>query len=152
MKKKHVVIIMALVTFILVGGVAACKHGHHPGGFDEFDLAAATQRIASRLDLTESQKADLDQMASEFAERVKAMHAERENRHQELADLVRQESIDRELVDQRIAEKIEKVSEMADFAADRLIAFHSTLTPEQREKIATHIESRASDGCRFGSR
>ena len=152
MKKKHVVIVMALVTFLFVGGVAACKHGHHPGGFDEFDLAAATSRIASRLDLTESQKADLDQMASEFAERVQAMHAERDSRRQELADLVRQESIDRMLVDQRIAEKLEKMSEMADFAADRLIAFHGTLTPEQREKIAAHIESRTSGGCRFGFR
>jgi hypothetical protein len=38
------------------------------------------------------------------------------------------------------------------FSADRLIAFHSTLTPEQREKIAVHIESRASGGCRFGFR
>jgi Spy/CpxP family protein refolding chaperone len=152
MKKKHVVIIMAMVTFIFVGGVAACKHGHHPGGFDEFDLAAVTNRIASRLDLTESQKADLDQMAREFAERVQAMHAEQENRRQELADLVRQESIDKVLVDQRIAEKLYKMSEMADFAADRLIAFHSTLTPEQREKIAVHIESRASGGCRFGFR
>ena len=152
MKKQHVVIVMALVTFLFVGGVAACKHGHHPGGFDEFDLAAATNRIASRLDLTESQKAELDQMAGEFAERVQAMHAERESRRQELADLVRQESIDRTLVDQRIAEKLEKINEMADFAADRLIAFHGTLTPEQREKIAAHIESRASGGCRFGFR
>jgi uncharacterized membrane protein len=153
MKKQHVAIVIALVTLIFVGGgVAACKHGHHAGGFDEFDLAAATNRIASRLDLTESQKADLDQMASDFAERVQAIHAERENRRQELADLVRQDTIDRTLVDQRIADKLEKVSEMADFAADRLIAFHGTLTPEQREKIAAHIESRSSGGCRFGFR
>lgn len=152
MKKQRVVIVMALVSFLFVGGVAACKHGHHPGSFDEFDLAAVTDRIASRLELTESQKADLDQMASEFAERVRAMHAERENRRQELADLVRQESIDKALVDQRVAEKLEKMSEMADFAVDRLIAFHSTLAPEQREKIATHIESRTSGGCRFGFR
>jgi hypothetical protein len=38
---------------------------------------------------------------------------------------------------------------MADFAAERLIAFHATLTPEQREMIATRIEKRSSNGCRF---
>ena len=88
MKKKRVVIVITLSVFILIGGLAACKHGHHGGGFDEFDLAAATNRIASRLDLTESQKVDLEQIAGEIAEKAKAMHADHENRHQELADLI----------------------------------------------------------------
>lgn len=151
MKKKRIMIVIALAAFILIGGVAACKHGHHRG-FDEFDLAAATNRIASRLDLTESQKADLEQMAGEIAEKAKAIHADHENRHQELADLIRQDAIDRDVVDQRITEKMESIQEMADFAADRLIAFHRSLTPEQREKIAVHIENRSSVGCRFGLR
>ena len=73
-------------------------------------------------------------------------------RHQELADLVRQDAVDRDVVDQRITEKMESIREMADFAADRLIAFHQSLTPEQREKIAAHIENRSSGGCRFGLR
>lgn len=152
MKKKRVMIVITLTAFILIGGVAACKHGHHRGGFDEFDLAAATDRIASRLDLTESQKTDLEQMAGEIAQKAKAMHADHENRHQELADLVRQDVIDRDDVDQRFTEKMESIREMADFAADRLIAFHRSLTPEQREKIAAHIENRSSGGCRFGLR
>ena len=152
MKKKRIMIVITLTAFILIGGVAACKHGHHGGGFDEFDLAAATDRIASRLDLTESQKADLEQMAGEIAEKAKDMHADHENRHQELADLVRQDAIDRDVVDQRITEKMESIRQMADFAADRLIAFHQSLTPEQREKIAVHIENRSSGGCRFGFR
>lgn len=51
--KKSGKIVISLCALFLIGGVAACKHGHHPGGFDEFDPAAATHRIASRLDLTE---------------------------------------------------------------------------------------------------
>ncbi len=152
MKKKTIVIVITLSAFLLIGGVAACKHGHHPGGFDQFDLAAATERIASRLDLTEPQKADLEQMAGEVAEKAKAMHTEYANRHQELADLIRQDAVRKDVVDGMIAEKMEKMREMADFAADRLIAFHGTLNPEQREKIAAHIENRSSGGCRFGWR
>jgi hypothetical protein len=38
---------------------------------------------------------------------------------------------------------------MADFAADRLIPFHATLTDEQREKIAEHIEETSANRCRF---
>jgi len=152
MKKSTVIIVSTLSVLFLIGGVAACKHGHRPGGFDEFDLAAATNRIASRLDLTESQKSDLEQIAGEIAEKAKAMHADRENRHQELANLIRQDAIGRDVVDGLIDDKLARVREMADFAAPRLIAFHGTLTPEQREKIAAHIEDRLSNGCRFGWR
>jgi uncharacterized membrane protein len=151
MKKRHVIIVV-LATLFLIGGVAACKHGRHCGGFDEFDLAAATDRIASRLDLTASQKADFEQLAGEIADKAKAMHADRQNRLQALADLVRQDAIDGDVVDGMIADKIEMLREMADYTAQRLIAFHGTLTPEQREMVASHIEDRSSDGCRFGRR
>ncbi len=152
MQKKTTLIVITLCALFLIGGVAACKHGRHPGGFDEFDLAAATDRIASRLDLTESQKADLERIAGEIAEKAKAMHADRESLHKEIADLVRQDAIDRADIDRLVDEKMEKMVTMVDFTAERLIAFHSTLTPEQREKIATRIENRSSGGCRFGFR
>lgn len=152
MKKKSVMIVTGICVLFLIGGVAACKHGHRPGGFDEFDLAAAVNRIASRLDLSETQKADLEQMAGEIAEKAKSMHADHAGRHQEIADLIRQDSVSRDVVDGLIDDKMARVREMADFAAERLIAFHGTLTPEQREKIATHIENHSSDGCRFGFR
>jgi Spy/CpxP family protein refolding chaperone len=152
MKKTTGAIVITLSALFLIGGLTACRRGHHPGGFDEFDLAAATNRIASRLDLTESQKADLEQIAGEIAEKAKAMHEDHDNRYQDLADLVRQDAISRDVVDGMIADKLEKMREMADFVADRLIAFHGTLTPEQREKIAVHIEDRSSGGCRFGWR
>jgi len=152
MSKKTILISVTLAALFLFFGVAACKHGHGPGGFDEFDLAAAIDRIAARLDLTEAQKADLEQIAGEIAEKAKAMHSDHEARHQELADLVRQESIDQEAVDALVDEKIARLKEMADFAAERLIAFHQTLTPEQRDAIAAHIEDHSSGGCRFGWR
>jgi uncharacterized membrane protein len=152
MKKKTMMIVTVICALFLIGGVAACKHGHRAGGFDEFDLAAVTNRIASRLDLTESQKTDLEQIAGEIAEKAKAMHADRASRGQEIADLIRQDTVDRDVVDALIDDKLARVREMADFAAQRLIAFHGSLTPDQREKIAAHIEDRLSGGCRFGWR
>lgn len=147
MKKRNVLIIILLSMF-MVTGVVACKH-HHSRGFDEFDLEAAVNRIASRLELDESQKADLKKITTEIAAKAKEIHADREAHHKELADMVRQETISRDTVDQMIADKLEKIQIMADFAADRLIAFHETLTPEQREKVAKHIEEKSADRCRF---
>ncbi len=154
MKKKNVLIaiVVTLSALFLIGGVAACKRGFHHGGFDEFDLSAATDRIASRLDLTESQKADLEKIAQEIAEKAKTMCADRETCRLELADLVRQESIDEKVVDQMITDKMAKMRELANFSAEQLIAFHATLTPEQREEIATRIEEHSSGGCRIGMR
>jgi uncharacterized membrane protein len=146
---KRKVLLITLVSLALATGFAACKHGYHRGGFDEFDLEAAVSRITSRLDLNETQKADLEVIASEVAAKAKEMHGDREAGHQKMADLVRQESIRRDTVDHMVEEKLDKILEMTDFVADRLIAFHATLTPEQREKIAEHIEEHASSRCRF---
>jgi protein CpxP len=148
--KKHIVLITALFSVMLVSGLTACKHGRHFNGFDEFDQQAVVNRVASHLDLSESQKADFQDIVAEFAAKAKAMHADRQAHHRELADLVRQETVARETVDRMVAERFDRMKELADLAADRLIAFHATLTPEQREKLAAHIEAHAADSgwCR----
>jgi hypothetical protein len=66
------------------------------------DLAAATNRISSRLDLTESQQIELERLATELYTQAKSMHADRESCRQDLADLVRQATIDAEEVDRRV--------------------------------------------------
>jgi Spy/CpxP family protein refolding chaperone len=143
MKKRHVMVI-TLSSLLLFGGLAACRHHHRPGGFDEFDLEAAVKRIASRLDLSDSQQEQLQTIATELAAKAGEMHADRETRHQELAELVRRDTIDRETAERMIVEKFEKMKELADLAADRLLDFHASLTPEQREKVAERIEEHAS--------
>lgn len=151
MQKKWIITI-GVVGILLMGGIAACKQGCHSGGFDQFDLEAVTNRIASRLDLTESQKAQFEQMAGEIMTKAKAMHADRDANHQKLADLVRQDAVDKTVVDALIDQKMVQMRDMADFVVERMIAFHGTLNPEQREKIAMHIEEHAEEGCRFGFR
>jgi len=147
MKKRNVVIV-TLASLFLATGFAACRHGYHRG-FDEFDLEAATNRIAARLDLDDTQKAELKSIAVEITAKVKDMRADRESRHRELADLVREETISRETVDRMITDRMEKMEELAAFATDRLLVFHATLTPEQREKIAVHIEEHATGKGRY---
>jgi uncharacterized membrane protein len=142
--KKRIAIISVLSSLVIFTGLAACRHGHNAGGFDQFDLQAATNRIASRLDLSEFQKSELERILSEIAAKAKQLRADHQARHQELADLVRQEAIDPEVVDNRITERFDSMRELVDYAAERLIVFHATLTPEQREKAAEEIENHAA--------
>lgn len=144
MKKRIILIIGTLFSVLLASGLTACEHGGHFNGFDEFDQQAVVNRVASRLDLNDSQKAEFQAIVTEFAAKAKALHVDRQARHRELADLVRQETVSRETVDRMVAEKFDRMKELADLAADRLIAFHATLTPEQREKLAAHIEDHAA--------
>ena len=140
MKKRHI-IFTTLFSLLLIAGVGACRHGHPRGGFDEFDLEAASNRIASRLDLSESQKTELKEIITDIATRAKkGPRTDRETHHRELANLVRQDTIAPETIDTMVIEKFDQMKDLADLAVARLIAFHATLSPEQREKIAEHIE------------
>ncbi len=70
MRKRNVIFII-LSSLFMTTGFTACRHGHHPGGFDEFEIEAATSRIASKLDLDQAQKAELEEIAVEIAARTK---------------------------------------------------------------------------------
>ena len=63
------------------------------GGFIEFDLKTTTDRIASQLGLTDYQNADFEYIAREIGKNAKALWAEPQRRHRELAELIRQDAI-----------------------------------------------------------
>ncbi len=146
--KKRIIWGTAVSLLVIVTGVMACRH-HSGRGFDKFALEAMNKRIASKLDLDESQQASLEAITAEFKAKMTEIHAGSKERRIQVANLIRQDVIDRVAVDQMIAERRDKILELADLAVDRLIAFHAVLTPEQREKIADHIKSRADKKCRF---
>jgi Spy/CpxP family protein refolding chaperone len=148
MKKRFIRGAVAVSLLVIVTSVIACRH-HSGRGFDKFALEAMNKRIASELDLNESQHASLEAITAEFKAKMTEIHAGSKERRIQAADLIRQDVIDRVAVDQMIAERRDKILELADLAVDRLIAFHAVLTPEQREKIADHIKSRVDKKCRF---
>jgi uncharacterized membrane protein len=148
--KKRTIFTISLLSFFLIAGIGACRNGNYRGGFDEFDLEAATNRIASRLELTDSQKAELEDIISEIAAKAKELRTDRDTRQEDVANLVRQEAISKETVDLMISEKLDKMKELADLASSRLITFHASLSPEQRDLVARHIEDHsASKRCFF---
>jgi Spy/CpxP family protein refolding chaperone len=96
--------------------------------------------IAETLDLNDAQRAQLDGIKVEFLTKAKDMHAKKEAMHAEFMAELSKTEIDQEKVKDLIAQKRAQMDEIIDLAVVRLAEFHSTLTPEQREKLVAKVE------------
>jgi protein CpxP len=96
--------------------------------------------IAETLDLTDSQRAQLDGIKEEFAVKAREMHAQKEAMYAEFVAELRKEEIDQQRMKELIAQKRAQMDEMINLAVVRLAEFHRTLTPEQREKLVAKLE------------
>ncbi len=92
------------------------------------------------LDLAVEQQEDLSEMRTEIMEKVKSVHEDKTQMRDTLKVQLTAETIDKEVVRGLIAEHRSKMDEVIDLAVDRLTAFHSDLTPEQREKLIAKLE------------
>lgn len=142
--KKYIILVFAVLSLFVITGSTAFHHswsGLTGSLIDRFSLEAAAGRIAWQLDLDDDQKQDLHQIMTEVADEVNKLRLERNSRCREVAGLMRQDVVDRDLMDQMIARKFAGMQAVADLAAERLADFHESLTPEQRDKAAKKIES-----------
>ena len=124
-----IVLSLSLLTF------AGCRHrGHHGGAAFMIDY------LSEALDLNESQQAQLDEIKEEMFAKAKEVHAKKRAQHDEFMALITSEQIDPVQLKAMVAEHRAQMDEVVDMGIDRVVAFHSTLTPEQKEKLATKIE------------
>jgi predicted transcriptional regulator len=72
--------------------------------------------------------------------KAKEMHAQKEAMHAELMAELRKEEISQDVLKDLIAQKREQMDEIVNLAMARLVEFHKTLSPEQREKLVAKIE------------
>jgi len=128
-----------LLIGMLISGVAlfsGCRRHSH-GHKAEFMV----DYISETLDLNESQQAQLDQIKDELMAKARQMHADKESMHAELVAQLRSEEIDQVRVKAVIAEHRAQMDEIVDLIVVRLAEFHKTLTPEQKEKLISKIET-----------
>ena len=96
--------------------------------------------LSEALDLNESQQAQLDEIKAEMFAKAKELHAKKRAQHDEFMALITAEQIDPVQLKTLVAEHRAQMDEVVDLAVDRVVAFHSTLTQEQKEKLAGKIE------------
>lgn len=133
-KGLHIFLIGMLISGVaLFSGCRRNSHSHKA----EF----VVDYISETLDLNESQQAQLDQIKDELLAKAQGMHADKESMREELVAQLRSEEIDRVRVKTLVAEHRAKMDEIVDLIVVRLAEFHKTLTPEQKEKLITKIET-----------
>ncbi len=129
--------IISLIAIMGLGSVlfVGCNHRGHGRG-----AAFMLDYMAEALDLNEDQQAMASSYKDEIMAKVKSMHSEKKQMHDEIKTQLAGESIDKQRVKALVAEHRAGMDEVIDLAVDRVADFHATLSPEQRTKLVNKLE------------
>jgi Spy/CpxP family protein refolding chaperone len=132
--------ILTIVSLIAVMGLGSalfvgCNHRGHDRG-----AAFMLDYMAEALDLNENQQAMASSYKDEIMAKVKSMHSEKKQMHDEIKTQLAGETIDKLRVKALVAEHRTGMDEVIDLAVDRVAEFHATLSPEQRTKLISKLE------------
>jgi Spy/CpxP family protein refolding chaperone len=135
MLKKGLTI--ALICVFISGALifTGCRSHSHQGKA-EFMI----DYIAETLDLTDEQRVQLGGIKDEFIAKAKEVHAQKEDMHAAFMAELRKEEINRENLKGLIDQKRAQMDDFINLAMDRLVEFHKTLSPEQKEKLVAKVE------------
>jgi hypothetical protein len=134
----------APVIVVLVGGgvvFSGCRH-RSPEGKAAFMI----DYVAEALDLTKDQRVRLVQSKDEILASSMAMHSRNELLCDGLMAQRKSGDIDRQRVNELIAQHRAGMDETIDLVVDRVIEFRRTLPPEQRERSWLPKQANSSAG------
>jgi len=127
---------------VLFGGLAACSHRYHYGGnwssMSDEDVAKRKawmiERVGSRLDLDDAQKAKLGVLADEFRAQRQAIVGGTDPRA-EIQSLVAGNTFDRAKAQAFIDGKAQAIQTKSPELIAALGDFYDSLKPEQQQKV-----------------
>jgi protein CpxP len=96
--------------------------------------------MASELKLNDTQKAQLGKIKEEFLAKRPELTKLREDSVKEANELMRSSEIDKARLDALVKKNKTEADDMIGFVFAKFSEIHDMLTPEQREKLVTHIE------------
>ena len=129
--------IIALIAVMGVGSAlfVGCNHRGHDRG-----AAFMLDYMSEALDLNEDQQSMASSYKDEIMAKVKSMHSEKKQMHDEIKTQLAGASIDKQRVKALVAEHRAGMDEVIDLVVDKVVEFHATLSPEQRTKLIAKLE------------
>lgn len=102
--------------------------------------------LFERLDTTPGQEKEITAAVEEFVEQARALRGEGQTSRDDLAKLLRTESLDEDALGELFGRHDERLRDLQKAFADALGRVHQALGPQQREQLAEMIESRRASG------
>ena len=141
---------------VLFGGLAACSHrGSYSHGWQamsEEDAAKTkakiVERVGSRLDLDEAQKAKLGVLADKLREQRNALVGNTSDPRAEMASLVAGPTFDRAKAKSLVEAKTGAITSKSPEVIATMADFYDSLKPEQQAKVREFMAKRGHRGWR----
>ncbi|MEO6696027.1 MAG: Spy/CpxP family protein refolding chaperone [Ignavibacteria bacterium] len=130
-------LVIVIITIVAVKGIAVAKHFQR---FIDGPHAFIIEKISKDLDLNSEQKARVESISEQIKAKMESKKLTHENMLGEFSNEFKKDNIDRnklnELADKEDLDK----QEMKNFIMDKIIEFHSILTPDQRSKAVESMK------------
>ena len=141
---------------LLVGGLTACGHREHRAmnwqPMNEADAAQMkakmVERIGSKLDLDEAQKAKLGVLADKLREQRNALVGNTSDPRAEMASLVAGPTFDRAKAKSLVEAKTGAITSKSPEVIAAMADFYDSLKPEQQAKVREFMAKRGHRGWR----
>jgi len=142
MARKGLFTVLVLVAAMGIMMFAGCREKSH-----EEVAQRIVEKVSEELALTEDQVGLLNTIAEELIDKAKEMKEEHSSVKDEVIGQLKSDEIDQEKLIGLATEHQAKMRELIPQCVSRLAEFHSTLSPEQKEKLVQHLEE-MKDHCR----
>ena len=130
--KKRIAIAAALLV-IAGAGVAAA---HMKRATPEQRAERLVERVTKELSLDAAQKETFAKLVAEFQPVVQKLRTAREDTRAKLGVQLKAGTVDTEALKSAVHANLATLQTSADLFIERLAAFHATLTPAQKAKVA----------------
>lgn len=130
---------LASLALAMAATAGGCFHGgwHHRDDGAPADVARHIDRAFDHLDVTAEQRAQLEPVALAMAAEISTL---RQRTQQLRADALKQwdaTTPDAAELHQRVDDEVEALRQNLHRFVDQMVTVHDTLTPEQREEVAS---------------
>ncbi|MGH1358795.1 MAG: Spy/CpxP family protein refolding chaperone [Burkholderiaceae bacterium] len=131
--------------------VSACGHSRHKdwrgeGGASPERVTKAVDKIFSRVDASDDQKAKITTIANQAIAQLKPLRAEMRGTRQDALNLLAAENIDRSAIETLRADRMGKADQASTILSAAMADIAEVLTPEQRliakDKISDRMKRR----------
>jgi uncharacterized membrane protein len=141
---KHIILIVALLTALLVLGVTGCCHKT-----PEQRAERVVRHLITTLKLDAVQRAELEKMKEEFLVKRSEMIKRRQETMNDLKEMMMSPQLDQARLNTRMEKIQAHTSDLIRFISAKFAEFHDMLTPEQRSKLAEQMAKHAQRAHRW---